>query len=194
MNRLKIVVACLPLLLMVGTLWAQSESTVNQGTPGVRGPWPVTGTLTVSPQDGSVSTVAPKDGSVWTVAPSDGAVWVVAPADASVWNTAELACVSSAETTCLITDKADGGDLCPPTQLANRRYVSYCSKTQNATGAIVAISVNGVPNVGIAGTGTSLSVDRCVSFAEPSTKTPHLISNFTADAAVAVSVYECARP
>jgi len=109
-------------------------------------------------------------------------------------STTEAPCSASAESVCLIDDKSDGGTVCPAAQLAQRRYLTLCSKTQNVAGGIVAVSINGVPSVGKGGGGTALAVDRCVTFYESSAKTPHLISNFAADAAVAVSAYECAHP
>jgi hypothetical protein len=181
--NLKIAVALLPLLLLAGSLYAQSETTANQGTPGKRGPWPVTGA-------GSVFPVTPLDGSIFTVTPIDG----------SVWQTAEVSCSSasldggSVEGTCLVTNLTDGGQLCPLVSAPNRRYVTYCNRTNNTpNSAVAAVSVNGVPSTAATtGRGTNLGVGDCTTFWEPASTTPRLLSN--AAAGIGVTFYECVRP
>jgi hypothetical protein len=181
-TQIKIVIALLSLFFAAG-VYAQSESIVNQGTPGKRGAWPVTGA-----------------GGVFPVTPLDGSIFTTTPADGSVWQTAEVSCSSasldggSVEGICLVTNTTDGGQLCPTAQAPNRRYVTYCNRTNNTpNSAVAAVSLNSVPSTAATtGRGTNIGVGDCVTFWEPVTTTPRLISNSAAG--IGVTFYECVRP
>lgn len=142
--------------------WAQEEVMANQGTPGTRGPWPVT----------------PVGGSGGGNLPDGGSSAASVPFQCQITSPNKVTSVTTASTTT------------PATAQPFRLWMNVCNSPQNAAGSIAKCRADGTaPVFAATNPGDVLTLGDCVTYYLPSTRNILCISN--AAGGIDVQTYEC---
>lgn len=139
-KKIEAVLAAMAVILLA--VPAHSQSVVDQGKPGTKGPWPVT---IVGGGTGGGSGI----GGGAVTGPDGGAVVVQ-----------NLTCANPVESVIIF----DGGGAtgCPVTPLAGRRTVLLCNSQKNSGSPLWTVSSGAAPTTALASQGQALSKGDCM--------------------------------
>lgn len=161
------VASLLALTVFVSLARADNETIVNQGTPGKRGPWPVTAGGAVATDGGN--------------------------AGIATYPVQCRATVQDGGTAHQIVQMGVNAQQVPNYPAAGRVYVNVCNSLQNTSTILIKCRADGTAPVYAAGTtgaGDVLAAGDCVLYTAPSAaNTIQCISNI--DAGNYVTTYEC---
>lgn len=149
------------LLILGGAVVAFADSIVDQGKPGTRGPWPVTGTIVIVSGDGGLA-VKP----VACLTNPDGG-----PSRNSAVDAGTVAVAV------------------PTTPVSGRAWVDLCNSLENASSTLIKCRGDGqTPVIGVASPGDVLNTGDCIRYLVASGVTTQCIANANGSW---VTSYEC---
>ncbi len=152
-------------VMFAAAAYPATPVTADQGSPGTRGPWPVT--------------ISGSGSSTVVVGPDGGAVVVQ-----------DAPCNSPLETY-FVPSTTDAGT-CPPTALAGRSRILLCNAPKNvniATAPFITVTIDGqAPTNTLPSPGQELGLGDCITYVAGSGLPVHCISD-TVDAGLLIT--EC---